>query len=304
MLSKTAFMNTISSHDNNLDPNDTFIYYSVFNKTDPIVGCPPGSTVYGDKDAKKCSQCINGKTNNFLDNNDCYDCSPNYQKIYYQGNDSLECNECPIGSVYIRSNYSNKLKECSQTKCLQHQYFDLETMKCLDCKELIPDSIGRPVGTPPLYKYCSCRNNYLRIRYDSTTTKCFSDANFRDYADDNIPNTYNNNGYYFIQKDSYHYFTFMDCHPHQRPSYIDHYCICNKGFLYNNGRCQPYIDENINSNGIDQIKSVINKNNIQSISTNLYLADCKDIANTYDKTKYVFKNCSDGTKSTIQQDRP
>ncbi|MES1903782.1 MAG: hypothetical protein MHPSP_003945, partial [Paramarteilia canceri] len=265
--------------DNIFKAVDAFYYYSDDNFIVSSVTCPPGSFYNGYTDKNYCSQCRDGKSNNNLNNNECNDCLPDYEKLYHQNNDSLECIQCPSGTIYVKTDKRTSERKCTETKCSLYQYFDLDLMKCVDCSEFISNSIGRPKGSLPLYKFCSCQNDYLKVFENDISVKCVTYGQFNNYIDDKLKNSKNDNSYYFIEKNIYQYFTFFDCEPYERHSFIDYYCICNRGFVYRNGGCVPYSngDKSTHETESDELKStqIINEFN----STHYDSENSIDIAN-------------------------
>ncbi|MES1906158.1 MAG: hypothetical protein MHPSP_003780, partial [Paramarteilia canceri] len=280
---------------------NAFYYYHDHKTTLQTLACPPGSKNNNTIGSINCFQCKDGKTSEYVDNSKCYDCLPNYEKIIHRHNNSLECNKCQIGSIYAKPDISTSEKKCFEPKCSQNQYFDIYIKKCVECSASIPNSFERPNGSFPLYKFCSCQDNYIKVLDEWDVIKCLFNDNITEFINDKVLNPNYNYTYHYIQINENSSYTFFNCPPYKRFSFIDYYCICNRGFIYRDGGCHSYLRKR---EGNDGIKKNLSEKKQETIQPNATTIDKIKHNQSIDSYKSVTKEYEDKVKIEKTQDCP
>ncbi|MES1906097.1 MAG: hypothetical protein MHPSP_003672, partial [Paramarteilia canceri] len=224
---------------------DYYIYhYHYFNGSQDIKGnyCPIGSIISKNGNQESCLTCNDGTSSSSKNANICNECLPNFEKIQPEHSNNFICRKCELGSLSLEISSSSHIKKCTQTNCIQTEYFDEITKRCIKCNSNFSNLIGRPLGTPPLIKYCACPNNSIKIELEKGSFSCLhNEDNFVVIyrAKQKIANLEIKQGLHFIRwgKETID-INIRYCNAYDRPLLEEYACCCNRGFLFYDGKCQ------------------------------------------------------------------
>ncbi|MES1903453.1 MAG: hypothetical protein MHPSP_003249, partial [Paramarteilia canceri] len=179
-------------------------------------------------------------------------CLPDFENILNIFDHVFHYEKCEFGSIYRYHSFNPVQFECYKPNCPLQDYYDFTSNRCIKCSELIDNSIGRIEGSLPLYKYCSCKNEYIKVIENDYIIKCISSGQIYDDVINKIQDFQIKSGYFEIRSNQSIYYILMICHPHKRLIIYDHYCICNYGFLYHDGICQSCADLKLKNINLDE----------------------------------------------------
>ncbi|MES1904148.1 MAG: hypothetical protein MHPSP_004715, partial [Paramarteilia canceri] len=220
----------------------TFYHYYVDN-TEPKISysCLSGTKIYNYMDEIKCVKCKNGTRSYGSYPTECNKCLQNFKTVNANSDNDLQCSECEIGSLALSSESNETIEECVPTNCSQTEYYDKNSQKCIECVEYLPNSIDRPVGTPPLRQYCSCPNNSVKSSFHGIGRTCILNSDNNETlksAYEKIATLPNKIGvHYFYNVKGNIDLQFYYCDAYHKPLFDEHNCMCNNGFLFYDGKC-------------------------------------------------------------------
>ncbi|MES1905785.1 MAG: hypothetical protein MHPSP_003065, partial [Paramarteilia canceri] len=160
--------------------------------------------------------------------------------------DNFKCNECEIGELALATDTDSSIKKCLETNCNSFQYYDESQNMCVNCNSTVENSIGRREGTPPLRQYCSCSNDSIKIISLSNGFECI--PNNEDNEKINRANMkisdleFKNGLHLFFSNNIGLDFYFYYCQSFDRPVLYEYYCMCNKGYMFYDGKCKTCKD--------------------------------------------------------------
>ncbi|MES1902112.1 MAG: hypothetical protein MHPSP_000547, partial [Paramarteilia canceri] len=166
------------------------------------------------------------------------------------------CAKCPDNQIAGYDKYSDDNRECYEHNCGLSQFFDTQKRTCVECSEKLENSIGRDndPGSLPLWYKCKCPVGQLKVYryYPHTEVKLMclhenDESELGKFTYEDVVQTISS------RDESAKYFKllyvfadqvllFKICDPKEERNNNEHVCLCEKNYVYNNGRCVPYVE--------------------------------------------------------------